>query len=210
MKKKILIILGVIVCLTTACTSNTDDHNKVSGYAEPQVQANEEEKLLEENDDMFSVLKELVDENYYCITELFCYGNLSYDLNSVNNEKAIVTSERFKSISDLKEYLLQIYIEQEVERLLNQYSDGEPFYFEQDGKLYINVNRVVGAGLGRPWNSYDIVILNQSEKSCSFAVKVTYEEDELYVGDSEERYLFEAVYEEKWLLKEIVNKPTYK
>ena len=170
---------------------------------------NKVEIILEETDGMLNELKKLVDENYYCITKLFCYGNLPYDLNHVAERKATTLSERFNSLCELQDYLSQIYVGTEVERLINNYYDNTPLYFEQDDILYINLELVSGAGMVRPWKDYGLTVLEQDENSCLFATKVSFEEDHMHVGEEEESYVFRAVYEKGWRLEKMVSTPIY-
>lgn len=197
-KWKIIPILLISVMFLTTCgnMNNTEREKEIE---------NSETRGGEM--DMTEVLKELVDRNYDCISRIFYYGYLSYDAESVVNDVAIVTSDEFATLEDLKRYLEDIYVPVEVERLLYDYFEGEPMYVDVDGMLAVDVMHISGAGMAVPWDSYSIEKIEMDGDKCSFAVLVKYQVGEGFVGVSEEQYCFQATLDEKWRLDRVVYLP---
>lgn len=158
---------------------------------------------------MLETFNKLVDDNYTCITKLFYFGHLPYGDIEMDGDVAYakVDSEEFKSLVDIKNFLNGIYVTDEVDRLLNNYFDEQPLYFDKDGVLYLYLAQASNAGMPMAWKDYSIEIVEQTSDRCIFEVTATYNVDELFEGDPEAKYTFVAVNNDGWRLETAVSNP---
>lgn len=220
-----LILVAFMLLSLTACGGSTNtaaetdpnapQNNQTVEDTHPDIGNQDSASTVDTalNDDeengMKEILEPLIGKNYDCITQLFYYGHLPYKTDSVDdvNHTAVVNSEQFASLNDIKWYLSSIYIEEEVDRLLNDYYESKPLYYEQDGTLRINLDQASNAGLPAEWKKYTIDTVNVDGNVCRFTVQVEYDVDELYVGDSIETFEFEALNSDGWKLVKAVYMP---
>ncbi len=192
MKKIVIALLTLVIAISTTSCNNS----------KPFDDSDTEEFRME------NTMKELVNENYTCITELFYYGNLPYGEVIIEDGEAIaeIESDKFKSLQDIETYLSKIYVSDEVERLIDNYLNNQPLYFEKNGGLYLYVEQSTSAGLPAPWDSFKIEIVNSSENECEFNAIVKY----MYDTENEYEYSFKAIKENSWKLCSVVYKPNIK
>lgn len=198
--KRLCLVLALlfIITLTSSCAKDknpTQVTSEVVGEQSTEVKEEIMEKLM----------RELVQKNYICITEMFYFGNLPYENTEIDgtDEVAKVQSNEYQTLADLKVYLDGIYVADEVDRLINNYFDGRPMYFEKNGALYLYINQTTSAGIPLPWESFEINILHSSEDSCSFEAVVKYTTDE----PENNVFSFEARNEDGWKLVTVVKNP---
>lgn len=196
MKKIIAIFISLLMLIIT-----------VPGCNQLQTESNNTESDNMEECSMENTMEELVNQNYICITELFYYGNLPYGEIVVENGAAVaeVKSDKYKTLKDIQAFLSRVYTSDEVEKLLNNYMNDKPLYFEKDGKLYLYVEQSTSAGLPVPWENFDIIIVSNSDKECKFNAIVRYKYDE----KAQYEYSFKAIKEDAWKLSSVVCKPNY-
>ena len=221
MKKKSIICLTFLLVVLTGCSNNqenaetsTGEFSGVTQFVESNTEemstsetANMESQMEESN--MIEILNNLVDGNYTCITKLFYYGHLPFDDTETTEQHGVakVKSSEFQSIADIRSFLSSIYVSDTVEELINNYSEGEPLYFEKDGVLYEYLDAASFAGMATPWGSYKINIIDKTDEQCRFEAIVQFPADELRVGADTASYQFTAVNENGWKLKGVVQKP---
>jgi len=154
-------------------------------------------------------LANLVDKNLLCITRLFYYGHLPYKEDTIDESThtAEVSSEEFINLRDIQSFLSEIYVEEEVDRLLFHCFEGKPLYFEEEGVLKISVDIASAAGLPRIWEDYSIEVESADERRCEFLAKVRYIADKNCKGNEEETYHFSATKTTKWKLEKTVYLP---
>lgn len=98
-------------------------------------------------------LKRLIEGNMRTAYEIITFGALPLaDADPVDGLVPVV-SEEFGTLADLRAYLRGIYTEEETERLLKEGNIGLPQYIEKDGKLFYNLDQMVG-GAPSAWKSY--------------------------------------------------------
>ena len=171
-------IIGVCVllclCICTGCgKQNAVSTTQEAIQAEQSISTSETAKT-KENSEMESILRELLNRNYVCITELFYLGQLPCeDYDGGENTLVKVISEKYTSKKDIADFLHTVYAEEEVERLLNSYANNKPLYVEKDGVLYEDVSLIGGIGYNVNWDSYEIVILECTDTVCKFNVNTT-------------------------------------
>lgn len=148
-------------------------------------------------------IRKLVDENYFCITNVFKYGRLSGAESE--SGRIPVSQEHFASYGEFEAYIRSIYMEEEADYLLYEYCCGFPLYYEKDGVFYRR-EELFGGGMACPWESYTIEVLDEKEDECTFSVFATYPKDATPEGVTGERYEFLAVKEDGWKLAYIVSR----
>lgn len=227
MKKAIIIVLVIaVVVAVVGCTSQVQPN--ASGSASDQSQHLEEQQFTnnsessqllsteqgiadkpQEDIEMESTFRELVDSNYFCITTLFYYGVLPFDATGAasDDQFATVKSDEFNNIDALRAFLTKTYTQAEVDRLLNHYIDGTPLYVDNEGALMVDLSQASYAGMPTPWESYTVTIVSKDDEKCVFTVDAQYPSDPLREGPSNGVYSFCAIYEDGWKLSEMVYKP---
>ena len=212
MTKRLLVVISLLLLCLTACSvqENNDvvsKENATSVSQNTQIEDNTTSNM--EDNDMLETLNKLVDENYTCITQLFYFGHLPYGDVEMDGDVAFakVISEEFKTFNDIKTFLDGIYVQEEVNRLLNNYFDEQPLYFDKDGTLYLYLSQASNAGMPMAWKDYSIEVVEQTSDRCVFEVTATYNADELLEGDTEGKYIFVAVNNDGWRLETAVSNP---
>ncbi len=221
MKKYTLSIILLLLLVFSACTAkvplktdplDTNPSNESGLNNESQEQQNPSETdgpgSVEEENAIKEIMRELVEENYTCITELFYFGNLPHGQVEMNGNVPIakVESSKYKTLEELKAHLYGIYTSEEADRLIYNYFDERPLYFEKDGELYINVDQTSAAGIPIPWESFEINIRSYDANMCSFVAEVTFIEDAKI--NEKGIYSFEAVNSDGWRLKAVIKSPS--
>ena len=159
------------------------------------------------SDKMIDILYNLVDRDYICMTKLFDCGLLDYDENTcIENgdfRSYIVVDKDFTTLGDIEAFLKETYVQSEVYRLMNEYYGSDPRYYEDSGKLRINISGPSNPGL--PWDERKIenVVLNGDV--CEFNVISKFIDP--YDGKQfDTLYKFEATLENgEWKLTHIVS-----
>lgn len=226
MKKAIIALLLAIVVSVGGCAAQVQPNSTESTSAQSintegqQSTINSETGQLlsaeqesgnkpQEDSDMEPILRELVDSNYICITTMFYYGVLPFDISEgVDNDQfATVKSEEFDNIDTLRAFLGKTYTQSEVDRLLNHYIDGNPLYVDDGGALKVDLSQASFAGMPTPWESYTVTIVSKDDERCIFTVDAQYPPDPLREGSNNAVYPFCAVYEGGWKLSKMVYTP---
>lgn len=219
-KRQVIILLSVMLFLSGCSNQRSNEESAIisdtfvvnettqSYTDESTVQDENKQGILAEDSDMIETLRKLVDGNYSCITKLFYYGYLPFDNTETIDQREVakVNSSEFTSISDIRDFLSAIYVDNVVEELLNNYFEGGPLYFEYNGELYEYIDAISFAGLASPWDSYEIRIIEQNDSRCIFEAEVRYTKDELRVGPDTATYQFTAIKENSWKLEGVVQK----
>lgn len=225
MKKVVIALLLVIAAMGGGCAqarSNSLESTSTQTIANAGVQSNpnseasqlhsteqESADKSQEDSEMESILRKLVDNNYTCITTMFYYGTLPFDTSegAGDGQFVAVKSDEFDNIETIRSFLGKTYTQKEVERLITHYIDGSPLYVDDGGALMIDLSQATFAGMPTPWENYTITIVSQTDKKCFFTVEAKYPLDPLREGPNNAAYSFCAVYESGWKLSEMVYKP---
>lgn len=151
---------------------------------------------------MEKLMREPVPKNYVCITELFYFGNLPYENTEIAgvDEVAKVQSNKYQTLDEVRSFLNEVYVADEVEKLIYNYFDGCPLYFEKNGSLYLYVSQTTSAGIPFPWDSIERNIVSSGEDYCTFKAIVKYVEG---VGENN-FFNFETKNENGWKLVSVV------
>lgn len=141
--------------------------------------------------------KELVDVNYFCLTELFVYGQLEGEyLSWTEGGVAKVCDERFPTYGDLKTFLYKYYSSYVAAEMLNHAYQKEPMYYEENDIFYMRLADTTPSYVSEEkeipsfWTDYTITEIKQSGNGCEIRV-VPVCEEELEVTTT---YIMRATY----------------
>ncbi len=145
--------------------------------------------------------KKLVDANYFCLTELFVYGQLEGEyLSWTEGGVARVCDERFPTYDDLEKYMNTYFRTYVAEALLSS------MYYEENDIFYMRLTNTdpvyVPQEIAIPsfWTGYTIKEIKQSGTSCEIRV-VPECEEELEVTTT---YIMRAAYvNDEWKLEDM-------
>lgn len=223
--KKVIVLLAVIltICMCgcsaqgdVSLATNQDNHgvsnsgqttfhSETAHYNSTDI---EEVTLPQGDNEMEQTLRKLVDSNYSCITSMFYYGVLPYDTSEYSEDKhATVQSSEFKSVEDLRNYLVKTFTQEEVNMILTKYIDGNPLYLDEDGVLKVDLTQASFAGMPVPWRDYTIEIQSLNHDECMFVVTAFFEDDPIREGPDSASYAFCAKLEDGWKLTKMVYQP---
>lgn len=136
--------------------------------------------------------------NYDCITNIFPYGCLDSDESRREGDIAPVADDRFSDFNDLKSYLMNIYVDEEVHNIMRDH------YFVQQDELWMRTPEETEE-IPAVWKGYQegyvieevevegnqgkfvILISNPDEKECEY------------------KLIFRATYEDGWRLNKMVS-----
>ncbi len=88
-------------------------------------------------------LENLVSENFYCMENVFRFGHLPYDSDTLYNDEAYrVTSEEFTSFESLRDYVYSVYTYEIADYYFFRYPIGKNMYtnYFDDDNLYIRAD----------------------------------------------------------------------
>ncbi len=127
---------------------------------------------------------ELVDVNYFCLTELFVYGQLEGKyLSWKEGAVARVCDERFPTYDDLKTFLYKYYRSYVVADLLNHTYLNGPMYYEENDIFYMRLTDTTPIYVWEEreipsfWTGYTITEIKQSGTGCEIRVVPECEEE---------------------------------
>ena len=195
--KRIVLFLVSAVMLVTACScsvKNTEPKKSDASDVTSKTETQEAETIP------LVIAKELFDRNLKTL-EVFYSPKLDYEEEPVEDTFCPVKDERFKTFSDLEEYVNATYVEDVAQSLLVE----RGLYKEVNGVFCIDISRLEGRGYYVDWSDYDLEIVKGDEDTCEFSVTGYLEEPsndpqrEPYTKTAKTRYV-----DGKWLLEAVV------
>ena len=128
--------------------------------------------------------RELVDVNYFCLTELFVYGQLDGEYNTWSEGSVVkVCDDRFTTYADLEKYMDEYFRRHAKEDWLGNAYGQEPMYYEEDDIFYMRLTDTnpgyVSENERIPsfWTGYTVTEIRQSGNLCEIKVVPECEED---------------------------------
>jgi len=122
-------------------------------------------------------IRELVEENLYCMSEVFMLSSLPradeplYDMVYPVDEGIFASYEAFET------YLRGVYAKEYAELLLYDMPfEGDPKYIDVDGKLCVNALYDTGSGYYVIWDGYTFEIVSEDEETCTVVLHAQIEE----------------------------------
>lgn len=181
--KKLAVCLSVAVvvsaasgCLNVEVTKNDSTEN--IGAENDITRAQEETgEQIPEYTVTETELRNLIDNNIYCMLNVFDLGTLptiGEPLDGTNLYQ--VDTDIFKNYSEFEEYIRSIYIKDWADTLLYNYPyEGVRLYSEVDGKLYVDMTYAGGKGYYVDWDDYSVQIDTVKDGICEFTIKTSVE-----------------------------------
>ncbi|MBR5272936.1 MAG: DUF5104 domain-containing protein [Clostridia bacterium] len=153
----------------------------------------------DDNRDFINEISGLVERNNTCVNKMFINDSLPYEKTNITDEYALVNSDDFKTLDDIKSILNITYTGDVVNSLIDG-TDGKPQYKEINGKLYTLVREFDEIS---QWSNFIIESYSLKE-ICEFSVLAQYQFQD--GADVIVRYTYKAVYVDgQWKLDEIVS-----
>lgn len=152
-------------------------------------------------------LRALMEENLYCMRNIFTLGTLPYGESPVQGENIYkVEDQRFAAFADLEEYVRGVYCKETADMYLYNYPyEGEPLYFDVDGQLCIDINRAGAKGYYVDWTDFGLDIISADDSVCEFTVTGLAEEPADEPTFTEYTVNAKAVCEDgRWVLEKMI------
>ena len=205
MKRFLLALLSLILCLSfSGCMGAFS----LGGGVTAPPEGSEPEKI-ESSVPSSAIseerIRELVEENLYCMGEIFTLSSLPHADEPLYDMVYPVDEGIFASYETFEIYLRSVYAKEYAELLLYDMPfEGDPKYIDVDGKLCVNMLYDAGMGYYVVWDDYTFEIVSQNEDSCKVILHAQIEEPAvvptLEPYDVEVTFVKEG---ESWLLSEM-------
>lgn len=187
-----VIVSAVSGCLNVEVTKNNSTENTSTGTAGNNASASdtgtqawdsitqvqeESGEQIPENTVTEAELRNLIDNNIYCMFNVFDLGTLPTTGEPVDGTNLYqVDTDIFKNYSEFEEYVRSIYSKDWADTLLYNYPyEGVRLYSEVDGKLYVDMTYAGAKGYYVDWNDYSVQIDTVKAGICEFTIKTSVE-----------------------------------
>lgn len=191
----------------SAATSETTAEVTTTSETDAPVRTEDTETAAPVSTVSEEELRALMEENLYCMRNIFTLGTLPYGESPIQGENIYkVEDERFATFADLEEYVRGVYCKETADMYLYNYPyEGEPLYFDVDGQLCIDINRAGTKGYYVDWTDFGLDITSADESVCEFTVTGLAEEPADEPTFTEYTVNAKAVCEDgKWVLEKMI------
>lgn len=173
--KRILTFIFALILMTgmfVACSpykKEEDNHQNMSNNS--QNGGSTEPTLTEEG------IRALMTENLNCMLNIFVLNHLPIQGDFVDGQSIYpVNTDKFATFAEFEAYVRSVYTKETADLYLYNFPyEGEPMYFEKDGLLYIDMNKVGGKGYYVDWSDYTVTINSCKNGVCSFTLNAQVE-----------------------------------
>ena len=187
MKRKFFsaLVVGMAVLGLCACESTNKENVKETGKEtqtivvetenkETETQETEaEESKAQEGAAIESEIRRLVDENLYCMRDVFVLSMLPTEDTPIEGEWIYpVKEDVFKDYAEFDAYVRSVYCKETADMYL---CGEDPKYVNIDGKLCANKYLEGSKGYYVDWTDYDLTIDSVTEDECTFTVTCSVE-----------------------------------
>ena len=206
MKKVSLLLLSVLLGLSfSSCSVSSGVSPNVgsdSSSSSSSSSFEEESNLNSLTDDR---IKELVENNLNCLFNVFELSSLPVQGEPLHDNVYQVEESKFSSYSAFESYIRDVYIEDEADRLLYNYPmEGKAKYFDEDGKLCVDMELDGGKGYYVDWGNYTFERILTSTNRCDLVLHALIEEPADEPVAEEYEVTVTVLYQDgKWLLTEL-------
>ena len=201
---------------TTAAEQTVTDEKNADSEKTEEVTSTQEastEESSEESTEAKKVgiteeeLAVLVNENFNCARNIFGMSPLPTVGDPLDGGSLYqVDPEEYASYEELYNYVNSVYCKEYTDSLFDRETyDGAKRYYNEDGKLYTNVNAFGAKGYYVDWSGCFISITTNSETECKFTVTGSIEEPS--AEPVKEPYTIEGrafVENGKWVLENMI------
>ena len=164
------------VSMSTEADTTTEQASteEVTEATEETTEEAEEttESTAEVQVDLESTIRALIEENTYCMMDVFMLNNLPIKGEPQDGVYVYeVDDAKFPTYQAFEDYIKSVYVNTEAVRLLNDYpQEAEPLYIDVDGKLYIDTLKSGGVGYYVSWDDYTVEIKASTDTTCNFVI----------------------------------------
>lgn len=188
-----------VLSVNTALTEMPDNSEKEVIIEEPA-----EEDTVSENIPDAEITEEeihnLLAENYFCVSNIFIYGRLDSDESRREGNLVPVADERFSSYDDLENYLKSIYVDEEVDNLMNM----NGYYFELRDEFWMRTDKEMEE-MPAEWKSYQEGYIIEEVDVEGNQGKIVIRLDNPENEEWGYKLIFRATYEDGWRLNKMVS-----
>lgn len=191
----------------TASETETEADSIVKTEADTEIETTSEILSPSSNSITEAEIRNLFEENLYCLNSVFMSDHLEYSGDAVIDEHIYkVSDSRFGSYADFENYIRSVYCTSEADRLLYNYPyENTPVYTDVDGMLCIDSNYAHVKAYFVDWTDAEIVVNAADECRCEFSVKGYIDEPSDIPAREEYIANGAVVYDnDKWVLEKII------
>lgn len=125
-----------------------------------------------------AIIRDLVDENTYCLRNLYGATSLYPEGDPVEGDHIYkAATDRFADYAEFESYIRSVFCTEEAERLLfNSPYEGQPMYLNIDGMLCVDTYLAGAKGYYVDWSDYRVEIISADDSRCEFIVTGQIEE----------------------------------
>ena len=117
-----------------------------------------------------AIIRNLVDENTYCLRNLYGATSLNLEGDPVQDDHIYkADTDRFADYAEFESYIRSVFCTNEAERLLyNSPYEGQPMYLNIDGMLCVDTHLAGAKGYYVDWSDYKVEIVSADSDRCEF------------------------------------------
>lgn len=160
----------------TAAETTAESVAETTSEAAVETTVEETEAQSAEFDE--AIIRDLVDENIYCLRNLYGAASLYPVGDPVQDDHIYkADTDRFADYAEFESYIRSVFCTNEAERLLyNTPYEGQPMYVNVDGMLCVDTYLAGAKGYYVDWSDYKVEIVSADDNRCEFIVTGQIEE----------------------------------
>ena len=163
---------------TTEASSEAAAESAAETTTEAVVETSAEETQAQTAEFDEAIIRNLVDENTYCLRNLYGATSLYPVGDPVQDDHIYkADTDRFADYAEFESYIRSVFCTKEAERLLfNSPYEGQPMYLNIDGMLCVDTYLAGAKGYYVDWSDYRVEIVSADSGRCEFIVTGQIEE----------------------------------
>lgn len=163
---------------TTEASSEAAAESAAETTTEAVVETSAEETQAQTAEFDEAIIRNLVDENTYCLRNLYGATSLYPVGDPVQDDHIYkADTDRFADYAEFESYIRSVFCTKEAERLLfNSPYEGQPMYLNIDGMLCVDTYLAGAKGYYVDWSDYRVEIVSADDSRCEFIVTGQIEE----------------------------------
>ena len=152
----------------TAAETTAEAVAEITTEAVVETTAEETQAQSAEFDE--AIIRNLVDENTYCLRNLYGATSLYPVGDPVQDDHIYkADTDRFADYAEFESYIRSVFCTKEAERLLfNSPYEGQPMYLNIDGMLCVDTYLAGAKGYYVDWSDYRLEIVSTDSDRCEF------------------------------------------
>lgn len=163
---------------TTEASSEAAAESVAETTTEAVVETTAEETQAQSAEFDEAIIRNLVDENTYCLRNLYGATSLYPVGDPVQDDHIYkADTDRFADYAEFESYVRSVFCTNEADRLLyNSPYEGQPMYVNVDGMLCVDTYLAGAKGYYVDWSDYRVEIISADDNRCEFIVTAQIEE----------------------------------